>query len=344
MARVDVRLLGAVDARPAPNAVTTRAAVLAPNVTATSSGGGTLITHGDQINASNVGPAAFGYTNLTATTGQSLTTTTNPSTLPWIQVLSSPRVVALPDGTTYTIPAGDWLVEGFKFSAGFSVSRSGVHFLGCEFSCSGATGWALFPRTGGFTRFSFIGGSMHAPTSTGSLQFGLNASGDYSNISVLFSELYWVADAILINGNTQDVRGNYGHDLINFDGHQHNDFYQAHGGQQHISITLNHWDNPLGQTSCVALFQDNVAGGNHYNDVTVSKNLMAGGGYCVYGGAGGSSDPQDSITNMTFDSNKFSTVHYPTGGQFGTHTEFNATEETWSNNTWADGPNVGQPA
>jgi hypothetical protein len=71
-------------------------------------------------------------------------------------------------------------------------------------------------------------------------------------------------------------------------------------------------------------------------NVTVTGNLLAGGGFTVYGpqgrpGAGPSK-------NVVVTGNEFSARFFPNGGYFGAVSYWeNGIGNRWSNNTWADG-------
>ena len=69
-----------------------------------------------------------------------------------------------------------------------------------------------------------------------------------------------------------------------------------------------------------------------YNRV-INDNLVAGGGYCIYGGQnpGG-----HTISNIRITNNRFSTLYYPTCGAHGPIAAFttNGTGNAFSGNVW----------
>jgi hypothetical protein len=103
-------------------------------------------------------------------------------------------------------------------------------------------------------------------------------------------------------------------------------------------ITGNTIINQLDQTD--AIFMDNRQGA--VGNFTITGNLLGGGDYAFYGGAltGG---PYGYATNAVFSGNYFTTQVYPNGGQFGPATAWSPAGNTWSGNTWYDGPGAGQP-
>ena len=76
-------------------------------------------------------------------------------------------------------------------------------------------------------------------------------------------------------------------------------------------------------------------------NITVEGNLLAGGGYAVYGGGG--SSQYGPATGITVSGNYFSTMYWPQGGYYGPVADWSAAGNTWSGNTWHDGPDAGQP-
>ncbi|MFD2082571.1 hypothetical protein SAMN05421678_11118 [Actinopolymorpha cephalotaxi] len=114
----------------------------------------------------------------------------------------------------------------------------------------------------------------------------------------------------------------------------HNDGIASPSGPasgRSLVIRRNVIANPLGQTSAVALFQDF---GRQYH-VTVERNLLAGGGYSVYGGAGRYGRP----TDIRIVGNVFSRTIFPKGGYWGPVTAYDPRGQgnVWQNNTWPDG-------
>ena len=84
------------------------------------------------------------------------------------------------------------------------------------------------------------------------------------------------------------------------------------------------------QTSCIALFQD--FGLQH--DVVIEGNLLAGGGYSLYGGAG----KYGKSRNIRVVNNRFSRQVYGKGGNFGpvAHWDEDGPGNVWQGNTWLD--------
>ena len=94
--------------------------------------------------------------------------------------------------------------------------------------------------------------------------------------------------------------------------------------------------NPLGQTAAISFFNDFGAIGQ----VTVQDNLLAGGGYVMYGGTkNGTSNVGGPILvkdNRIARGNQNSRGYFPEGGQYGLWAEFNHTATHACGNYWDD--------
>jgi hypothetical protein len=174
------------------------------------------------------------------------------------------------------------------------------------------------------------------PDATGNnrLQFAINdVYKDGTNITVQNCNIYDTANSINILSGA--ITGNYIHDMGYIDA-DHIDCIIAEGASS-LTISGNTLLNSQGQTACVALYSQSGPS----DHVTVSGNLMAGGGYCIYGAD--FTPAQFAGTNIAITNNRFSTRFLPNGGQFGvlSHFDAGAAGNSWSGNKWYDGVNVG---
>jgi hypothetical protein len=148
-----------------------------------------------------------------------------------------------------------------------------------------------------------------------------------------------------INGSSTNVtiQDNWMHDLVNVTGAAHNENIYISGSAGNTLISHNALENPLSQTANI--FLDSKAGS--ITGVTIQNNLLAGGGYCIYGGG-------TLVTNVDIVNNQFSrligaapgtqpyTAFWANGGQFGPYTSMPSdSASTVSGNVWADN---GSPA
>ena len=126
--------------------------------------------------------------------------------------------------------------------------------------------------------------------------------------------------AFMTNGSS--VTNSYIHDLQYQSGFHNEDIFLAAGtGEIVRHNTLN---NQLDQTA--SIFGQPYNGKE--NNVTVDDNLLNGGGYCIYGGAGG------TIYNFTVTNNYFADTYWPSCGYYSYTAEFGTgagADLVWSN-------------
>jgi hypothetical protein len=105
----------------------------------------------------------------------------------------------------------------------------------------------------------------------------------------------------------------YVHDLWN-PGGAHNDAVDLSDGANAV-VRHNTIYNQEGQTSCITAGADNTL---------IQYNLMAGGGYTIYGGG----------TNVRIINNVFSKKYFPNCGSYGVRAYWSDTGNQWSGNVW----------
>jgi hypothetical protein len=133
-----------------------------------------------------------------------------------------------------------------------------------------------------------------------------------------------------------DIEDNYIHDMGMASGDHINGTTSNAGSIKNLLIQHNTVFNQFDQTDAISLFED--FGAEH--GVTINDNLVAGGGYSIYGGqnAGGA-----TATNIKITNNMFSTKFYPNGGSFGPMAAIGTgSGDVTTGNTWIDGPNQGK--
>jgi hypothetical protein len=125
------------------------------------------------------------------------------------------------------------------------------------------------------------------------------------------------------------VENNYIHDP-GFIAGDHTNGVMSNGGSVPLTITHNTVFNNRTQTDAIALFEDFSAQANR----TVTNNLLAGGGYCIYGGNTKTSNGPTS--NIVITGNVIATNYFPKGGANGPVVYFNTGGQgnSFKNNTW----------
>jgi hypothetical protein len=151
--------------------------------------------------------------------------------------------------------------------------------------------------------------------------------GDSTGTQVLSSNFSYTSTAVQIASGL--IENNYIHDMGYING-DHINGITANGGTAQLTIQHNTILVSQSQTDAIGLFEDFGVEAN----VLITDNLLAGGGYTVYGGQnpGGPAAYNIRITN-----NRFSDMYYSGGGSFGPATAFNSggPGDVWSGNVWA---------
>ena len=125
------------------------------------------------------------------------------------------------------------------------------------------------------------------------------------------------------------VQDSYVHDMAAVPGLSH-DVGIASNGSGGMTVRHNTVFNQFDQTATVAFYQDF----DTQKDNLVENNLLAGGGYCVYGGSG----QKGQTANIRFIDNRFSRKYSPKCGQFGVVASFSLGDpgNAWTGNYWDD--------
>jgi hypothetical protein len=154
-------------------------------------------------------------------------------------------------------------------------------------------------------------------------------SGDSTGTQVLDNNFYYGDTDIQISNGL--IQGNYIHNMA-YVGEEHINGMTDNGGSG-LTIKNNTVFNSFSQTDAISLFEDFGA----ISNVVIDDNLVAGGGYCMYGGqnSGGAAASNVQITN-----NHFSRMFYQNCGGQGTGViaawPLNGSGGVWSGNVWDD--------
>jgi hypothetical protein len=265
-------------------------------------------------------------------------------------VASLTRVDMYPDG--FTIGDSKWpswvhlqtdgtlLIEGMDFyysqpptgSIGIDhYTHHPVEYRGCRFIAYNQTvlhirSWVQHTRV----TYCYFSG---APTSRIAAAIGSsagNAEIDHCEFRRWSNPIYMARDTG--TGDHWNIHDNYIHDPVNL-GQDHIDGMNLWGdGQTDFTIHHNTVLNSQPQTSC-------IANPGTTSNILITDNLMAGGGYTIYAGAG-----RGGVTGERIVGNYFSTRYYPKCGHFniaGYCPTWGTDGNEWSDNYWFDGPNAG---
>jgi len=103
----------------------------------------------------------------------------------------------------------------------------------------------------------------------------------------------------------------------------------SNGSTTMMTIRHNTILNKFDQTDAISLFQDFGGEANRL----ITDNLVAGGGYTIYGG---DNERFGKTSNIKITNNRFSKIYYPNGGSYGPIAAFDASGSgnVMSGNYW----------
>ena len=231
------------------------------------------ITHGEQISADQVGPAAAGYRTLGGPFAGS--EIRDGRRYPFVR-----EVVAAARYDGFEVPGPHLLIEGVQFDGPLDIyATKPIVLRGVSIRTSKAAYWALHTRPGAGALY-FLWSDAGATRTDGApdartyaLDRALYLRAD--NATVHRSRISRTADGIQLHGTRALVSETLIDDLTYW--HQdHNDGIQMLGRGSDATILRNRIINKNPQTSCLNLIGDRVR---------VEDNYLAGGGWVIYGGA-----------------------------------------------------------
>ncbi|WP_424528692.1 hypothetical protein ACOZ38_03050 [Sphaerisporangium viridialbum] len=153
----------------------------------------------------------------------------------------------------------------------------------------------------------------------------LNQGGD---ITVRRANIHTVSNSVGTDHGL--IEDSYMHDFKEYPG-DHVTGPQINGSpQKGLTLTIRHNTilNQIAQTSAISIYQDF----SRAHDVLIERNLLGGGGYAIYGGAGKFGTP----TNIRIIGNVFTRRLFPKGGFWGPLTYFDTKGKgnRFEGNTW----------
>ena len=276
-------------------------------------------------------PTTTRTTSTPSPTTSSATTTPKPNGTGCVTV---PSACGYPDATNTGVQPGVTLrssscpsvsagavIENLNLSGcSISISVPNVTIRNVKMKLSAPTTWAIIVREGGSATISNVEISGN-DASNGSVQYAV-LSQTSSPVKIDKANLYNCQDCV--QGERVTVTNSYIHDLASPSG-AHVDGILCNSV---CGVTIRHNTilNRYTQTSAIALFADFGTP----RDSVVDDNLLAGGGYTVYGGG-------KNATGISFTNNRFARPYYAQSGQWGVVTDFYRNNgNVWSGNIWDD--------
>ena len=248
----------------------------------------------------------------------------------------------LPDGSTgsgwswssgsgITLNSGA-VLKSVVYTGGLAVRTSNVTVEDSDITTSGENSWAisLWHASSPTIRNNNLHGTGSMPGN------GCDAGvrdiyNDSTHLVLTGNNIWFCATGLNNYANGGSIERNYIHDFAftTAAAANHFDGIQLEVGNGAATLLQ---DNTIvmspPQTAPIILSND--YGGTETNR-TISHNLLAGGGYCFYGGA------NPKATKITFTANSFSRLYHSTCGMFGFNAYWTSgSDNVWSGNIWDD--------
>ena len=217
------------------------------------------------------------------------------------------------------------VLSGLSLACGVSVTASRVTIRDVKIVTSGqsAMGVALRHVHDVTIEHSTIAGTN---TGSGRLMVGVkDVYGDATGTRILANNIFQGSTGVQIYQGR--IQGNYIHHLGMIPG-DHVNGVTTNGDTRPLAIRHNTIFVSYAQTDAIGLFQDFGVVAN----VTIDDNLLAGGGYALYGGEGSKGRPSHIVVT----GNRISTKFFRRGGYWGPAVDFaaRAPGDAWSGNVW----------
>jgi hypothetical protein len=162
---------------------------------------------------------------------------------------------------------------------------------------------------------------------SGRLMVGIkDVYGDSTGTSILRNNIWHASTGVQTGEGV--IEGNYLHSP-GFRQGDHINGITSNGGRtlpmtiQHNTVFVNY-----AQNDAISLFEDFGVQGNR----TINDNLLAGGGYTIYGGRG----RKGESFNIRITNNRISSIYFPSGGHWGPLAYYSphGRGNVWSGNVW----------
>lgn len=232
-----------------------------------------------------------------------------------------------------TVDTDGAIVEGLIVDGSINVEADDVTVRNNRVLAVGNTWGIGLLHTAGTT----VAGNDVGVAGSRRLETGVkDVYGDSTGMRVQRNDIANTATGVQLG--TGVVEGNFIHDM-GLESGDHVNGITSNGAIGVLVIRNNTVLNQLEQTDAVGLFQDFGVEANR----TVTGNLLAGGSYTVYGGAGA----RGPSHNIRITDNRFANAFFERGGSAGAVAYFDVggSGNVWSDNIWDhDGSTVPPPS
>jgi hypothetical protein len=243
------------------------------------------------------------------------------------QVTSGPGWSYNASTSTVTVTANGTTLSGLAITGTLQISANNVTVNKVKVTSGGNFGIGLAHTSGVTIENSTISGQNSA---AGRVSYAIDdVYGDSTGMVIKANNISDFRTGVQVSAGQVD--SNYIHDPGYVAGDHTNGIY-VNGGTQSLMIWNNTIFNSLGQTDAINLDAGTPGPAAPVANKTISDNLLAGGGYTLYGGAASGSP----TSNIVVTDNRFAQNYYTTSGQYGPAYYFAAagTGNKWSMNIW----------
>jgi hypothetical protein len=243
-----------------------------------------------------------------------------------------------PAGTAVTVKNGDQTINAAGTYSGWNVQNGSVRINASNVTIkdfiitnAGDTSNAILIPSG-VTNVTIEDSTLSGAGTNSAIQYAVQNASDGA-VAGLRLNMFNCTECWSGSGTLQD---SYAISNGVIAGSHYEDIY--FGGGSTLTLTHNTLYNPQDQTA--AIFTKTDFG--PINTVTIANNLLAGGGYTVYGGLGGSGAINGPVT---FTGNRFARSrsssadangYFPNGGSYAAVADFKSSVTKWSGNYWDD--------
>lgn len=227
-----------------------------------------------------------------------------------------------------TIDGDGVVVSNLDVRVSVEISGTGVTFRNSRVQVTGESWGVGLKHSHGAT---ITGNDIYSPAATGPsrLLVGIkDVYGDATGTKVLRNDISHTSSGVQTHEGL--IQGNYIHDM-GFNAGDHLNGTTSNGSTVPLSIIGNTVLNDYGQTDAISLFQDFGREANRL----IKGNLVAGGGYTIYGGANAGAP---GTWNIRIIGNRFSRVYFSNSGGYGPLAAWDPSGagNTFSGNVWDD--------
>ena len=246
--------------------------------------------------------------------------------VPW-QVSSGPGWYYDAADNDVVVNVNGTVLSGLSIPYNVEIDASDVTVEDVRVVTRGYFGISLRHTTGVTIEDSTISGQNSTTGRVGSAIDDLY--GDSTGIVIRDNDISLFRTGVQVS--TGLIVGNYIHDPGYIHGDHTNGIY-VNGTTQPLTIYGNTIFNDLGQTDDISL--DASSSGQYVANKFVVANLLAGGGYSIYGG----SARNGRTSNIVIEDNEFAQLYYPTSGRYGpaAYVDLQQAGNVWSGNVWSE--------